>query len=157
MPKKPKSSTLRGKVIAHNISPKGHIEGVLLRTSTDTVQVNLPKHRESELSARMKIGDQVELVVEPADSEGEHPVYMVTDSAARTEGIVKQLNYTRHGEVNGYRLQDGTFVHVKPDGARRAKVQVGDRIAADGVRIVGDHAVVLETDRVSKLPAVAKK
>ena len=38
------SRQLQGKVFAFNISPKGHVEGVLLKTSTGPAQVNFPKH-----------------------------------------------------------------------------------------------------------------
>jgi hypothetical protein len=155
--KKPKGSKLlRGTVVAHNISPHGDIEGAILDCSGKTVQVNFPHHEEAELAARFQIDDTVELHVEPHDSEGDHPVYMASDSLSRVEGVVAQLNFTRHGEVNGYRLGDGKLIHVKPHGARRVKVAVGDRIAAEGVLRVGSHATVLDADGVEKLAARKK-
>ncbi|HET9624785.1 MAG TPA: hypothetical protein VFP84_25635 [Kofleriaceae bacterium] len=136
---------------AHNISPHGDIEGAMIECDGKTVQVNFPRHEEADLAARFRVDDTVELLVEPHDSEGEHPVFVASGNLSRVEGVVSALNFTRHGEVNGYRLGDGKLIHVKPHGARRIKVAIGDRIAAEGVLRVGTHATVLDAEGVEKL------
>jgi hypothetical protein len=58
--------------------------------------------------------------------------------------------------VNGCHLDDGTFVHTKPDGARKYKLRVGDKVKATGERRTGTDAVVLEAhavERLSKAPS----
>lgn len=69
---------------------------------------------------------------------------------ARSSGKVVRLNYARHGEVNGYQLEDCTFVHVKPEGAKRYKLRVGDRLTATGERRTGADAIVVEATKVTK-------
>jgi len=53
MPKEPRPSDLqrlRGKVRAFNISPKGHIEGVMVETAAGSAQLNFPKHSAEALA-----------------------------------------------------------------------------------------------------------
>jgi hypothetical protein len=158
MPKKSKrQTTLRGTITAHNVSPHGELEGVLLESADGTVQVNLPDHDDPELAGRLKLNREIELQVEPEASEGDHDIYVISPDPARVQGRVTQLNYTRHGEVNGYRLKDGTFVHVKPHGARAAKISVGDQIAAEGSLRVGSYARVIEVADLEKLGAKQKR
>lgn len=158
MPKKsPKPFALRGKVVAHNISPKGHVEGALIETAKGIAQLNFPKHDAGALVRATKVGATVDLPAELEDEDGDHPVYRANDAGGSVTGVVVRLNYALHGEVNGYHLDDGTFVHVKPDGAKRYKLRVGDRITAEGSRRTGDAATVLEPDHVTKLAARARK
>jgi hypothetical protein len=148
--KQPKTRPLRGKVIAHNISPKGHVEGALVDTPEGLAQINFSKHGTEELSRSAKVGASIDLAVELEDAEGDHPVYRASDPIGVVTGAVVRLNYARHGEVNGYHLDDGTFVHVKPEGAKRYKLRVGDQITAEGVRRAGKAAVVLEPEKLTK-------
>lgn len=151
MGKTPKSRTqqLQGIVLAHNLSPKGHVEGVLVATSKGTVQLNLPKH--GEAGPRFAVGTQIDAAaVLDDDGDGEHPVYELAEAPRAVHGTVVRFNYARHGEVNGYHLDGGVFVHVKPDGARRYKVKPGNAIAAEGEARPGPDATVLEATRVTK-------
>ena len=154
MPKKEKralSSKLRGKLIAFNISPKGHIEGALVETSDGRAQVNFPKHSADSLARSMTLGERIELEVEREPDEGEHPVYAASDSEGEVSGTIVRLNYALHGEVNGYHLDDGTFVHVKPDGAKKYDLRVGDKVKAQGLRRPGVDAAVLEVRALEKV------
>ncbi len=156
MPKKKSVAAvpLRGKVLAHNISPKGHVEGVLLQTKDGTVQVNFPKHAEGDPRKSHAVGATVDLRGEGEEDEGgPHPVYTAQRDGGEVRGTILRLNYARHGEANGYHLDDGTFVHVKPDGAKHYKLVVGDTITATGEHRAGPHAAVLEADEVSKVAA----
>lgn len=151
MPKKrPSTNLLKGRVLSHNVSPKGHVEGILVESEDRVIQVNYPKHTATDLAKRLPIGSAVELTVELEDGEHDHPVYVTRDISAQASGKVVRFNYALHGEVNGYHLDDGTFVHVKPDGARRYKVAIGDRIVATGECRQGTDAVVMEAEQVTK-------
>jgi hypothetical protein len=142
---------LRGKVLAFNISPKGHIEGVLLETSDGPAQVNFPKHDAEAFSRSTRLGTKLELNVKREPDEGEHPVYTAQADDAETSGTVVRLNFALHGEVNGYHLDDGTFAHVKPEGAKKYKVRIGDQVKAVGQRRAGSDATVLEVRSLEKL------
>ena len=159
MPKPlPKKSTdaplsIKGKVVGHNISPRGYIEGVLLETAKGRVQINLSKEAEThDLSARaFKIGAIVQHDVEiENDEDGDHVVYALAESSTPVHGRIERLNYARHGEVNGYHLDTGTFVHVKPDGHRKHKLGVGDDIAVEGGRRIQGAVTVIEPDSLAK-------
>lgn len=58
--------------------------------------------------------------------------------------------------MNGYVVADGVFVHVKPDGAKRYRVKVGDRIRASGERRHGTAADVVDASEVVRLRAPAR-
>jgi hypothetical protein len=151
MPKKPtKPLALRGKVVAHNVSPKGHVEGALVETAQGIAQLNFPKHGADDFARMAAIGASVDLAAELEEDDGDHPVYRASDARAVVTGAVVRLNYALHGEVNGYHLDEGTFVHVKPEGAKRYKLRVGDRITADGPRRTGAAATVLEPEHLTK-------
>jgi hypothetical protein len=151
VPKKEKSSKLRGKLLAFNISPKGHIEGALVETSEGRAQVNFPKHSAESLARSMHVGASIELEVKREPDEGEHPVYTAHDAEGEVSGRIVRLNYALHGEVNGYHLDDGTFAHVKPEGAKKYKLRVGDQVKVLGLRRPGTDAAVVEVRALEKL------
>jgi hypothetical protein len=146
---------LRGKLLAFNISPKGHIEGAVVKTATGSpIQINFPKHEAEALVREMRVGGEIDIEADFETDEGDHPVYLATGrgaSEAEARGKVVRLNYALHGEVNGCHLDDGTFVHVKPEGARRYKLRVGEKVKATGERRTGTDAVVLEAHAVERL------
>jgi hypothetical protein len=153
MPKHAHSSPplqLRGEVSAFNISPKGHVEGVLLATSKGRAQVNYPKHDSDAPSASMKVGAKVALHVKLENDDEEHPVYALCEADAKVTGTVVRLNYALHGEVNGCHLDEGTFVHLKPEGAKKYSLRLGDKVKAIGVRRAGPSCVVLDAREVEK-------
>jgi hypothetical protein len=145
------SLKLRGKVLAFNISPKGHIEGALVETSDGRAQVNFPKHHAESLARSMQLGTHIALDVKREPDDGEHPVYTAHGDEGEASGTIVRLNYALHGEVNGYHLDDGTFAHVKPEGAKRYKLRVGDKVKARGSRRPGTDAAVLEVRALEKL------
>jgi hypothetical protein len=148
---------LRGKVVAHNISPKGHAEGALIETARGVAQLNFPKHTAADFARRVEVGAAVDLAAELENEDGDHPVYRALEASGPVTGAVVRLNYALHGEVNGYHLDDGTFVHVKPEGAKRYKLRVGDRVTAEGPRRTGPAAAVLEPEHLTKTVAGARK
>jgi hypothetical protein len=154
VPKKEQRSSrlkLRGKVLAFNISPKGYIEGALVETSAGPAQVNFPKHHAESLSRSTRLGANIEIAVRREPDEGEHPVFVAQADEGEFIGNIVRLNYALHGEVNGYHLDDGTFAHVKPEGAKKYKLRVGDKVKAVGERRAGVDAAVLEVRSLEKL------
>lgn len=154
MPKKNRleSTRVRGKLLAFNVSPKGHVEGALIETSDGTAQVNFPKHEAEALARTMTVGWAVDLEAELETEEFAHPVYVAPaiDAETELEGEVVRLNYALHGEANGFHLDDGTFVHVKPEGFKKCGVKVGDRVTASGSRRSGVAGAVLEARTVAR-------
>ena len=43
-----------------------------------------------------------------------------------------RFDCARHGSPNGYVLDPGDFIHVKPDGFAKLGLKVGDLVSADG-------------------------
>jgi hypothetical protein len=142
---------LGGKVVAFNISPKGHIEGALVGIPSGTVQLNFPKHSAETLARSMRVGSTIDVDAEIESDEGDHAVYRAKDSEVETDGNIVRLNYALQGEVNGYHLDDGTFVHVKPEGAQKYELRVGERVRVSGARHQGTDAVVLQARSVKRL------
>ena len=141
--------TLRCRVVAHNFSPRGGVEGLLVEAVGRPAQIVFLPEKGTELSRTIAIGQTVDLVVEaePPAPKGEasHPVYRfvstapseksrgaVTPPPNAIKGVVARLNYARHGEPNGVVLDTGDFIHLKPDGMKQLKLKVGDHIEADG-------------------------
>jgi len=145
------SLQLRGKIISFNISPKGHIEGALVETKTGPAQVNFHKHDGKSLARSMPVGSTIDLKVSLEDDEASHPIYVVEDDEAEASGTVVRLNYALHGDVNGYHLDDGTFIHVKPKGAKKYQMLVGEMVKATGSRHPGADAIVLEAHAVERV------
>lgn len=145
-----KPTQLTGTIVAYNLSPHGDHEGVLLETEDGVVQVNFPKHGEG---INAVVGAQVELSVERHDKKGKHKVFELVEHDGPVTGKVVRFNHSRHGEVNGYQLDSGEMIHVKPDGAKRSKVAIGDTITAEGEYRRGDHGTVIEASRVKKAKA----
>ncbi len=149
--KSPASVELRGKILAFNINPKGRIEGVLVETTAGTVQINFPKHAAEILARSMEVGAQAYLLGELETKEGEHPVYTACGEEAEAKGTIVRLNYSPHGEVNGYHLDEGTFLYINPEEKKKCKLRMGDKVKATGSRRAGQDAVVLEVDTIKEL------
>ena len=147
------SDTLEGEFRYPIYSPKGGIEGALLYVADTPVQIVFEPHggAGADAFAALKAGEtvSVEAVAEPASDKGEaqHAVYrferLVSVNGRRPAqasvkahapfgGIVVRLNFARHGEANGVVLDSGDFIHTKPDGMATLKLEVGDRVEADG-------------------------
>ncbi|MGP0062393.1 MAG: hypothetical protein ACLQGP_02160 [Isosphaeraceae bacterium] len=174
------SETLHAIVEAYNYSPKGDIDGVLLREGDRIVQVNLPPHLGIAISLTIPVGQSIEATVEPEPElrkhpEGEHPVYRLValkapdgrsfaldshspEKTVTVEGVVNRLNYARHGEANGVILESGDFLHLKPDGMKRVGLSVGETIRAEGrARLTPLGTRAIEADVVNGIPLGPRK
>ncbi len=150
MPKEANTVHLSGEIVAFNLNPKGYPEGVVIRTPSGVAQVNYPKHGGHALRRATQLGSIVAVRAELETDEGAHPVYRVVDDEAEVSGKVAALNYSRHGNVNGYQLDDGTFVHLTDDKAKGAEFHVGDAIRVQGVQLASPDIVMLEARTVDR-------
>ncbi len=155
----PGEEILRGTVKAFNFAPKGEIDGLLLDVDGEAVQVNIPPDRVGGVAEL--IGQDVEMKVGPEPKVAEHPkgehrVHKLVafkgghekvpagpvhkphpphhggDESAELTGKVERLNYAKHGEANGVVLDGGEFIHLKPDGMKKAGLKVGQQITVRG-------------------------
>jgi hypothetical protein len=131
-------------------SARKDIEGALVETARSSIQLNFPKHDTGPF-ASLRAGSVIDLDADVEVDDGEHSEYRAGPSEASISGTIVRLNYALHGAVNGWHLDDGTFVHAKPDGARRHRLRVGERIEARGPRRTGPDAAVLEARAIKRL------
>ena len=133
-------------------SPKGGVEGLLLEAEGQTVQFVLAKNDEAgaSLVSSIKAGQSLSVTgdaMPPSNKgEGAHPVRaldkitaidgkapkQVSTAASGYSGKIVRLNYARHGAPNGFVLDTGDFIHVKPEGFAKLGLKVGDAVSADG-------------------------
>ena len=145
-------------------SPKGGIEGLLIDTDGVSTQFVTDPHDAAvtEQLAGLRPGQSLQLEGSEAgpSPKGEpvHTVYhlerlaavdgkpvAVTASKHRSRGTVVRLNYARHGAPNGVVLDNGDFVHTRPDGFEQLGLGVGDVVSAEGDArslVVGEGRVI---------------
>lgn len=155
-------------------SPRGEIEGLLI--DTDGVPTQFVTDPRDPATARLLSGLRPgqRLVLEgsepPPSHHGDaaHSVYGFerlasvdgkppearADVDAKVNGIVVRFNYARHGTANGVILDNGDFVHTRPDGLAQLGLKVGDRVRAEGaVRPLADgNGRVIEARTVNGKP-----
>jgi len=147
--------TLKGAVERFNHSPEGRYESLLLKSGDKLVQVNFPKTMAAELTKAVATGDQISVVAVAVEAKGDHPVYRLQKLTTakggeiamerKLHGVVKYLNYTRHGEVNGAVLENGDFVHLGPKGAKLVKLAIGEKLSMEGAATtMSDGNLVME-------------
>ena len=173
-----KLEKFRGLLQDFNHSSKGGIEGFLLHADGQTVQVNVSA--DVGFAVVRGIGQNVEATVE-ADREavkhdkGDHPVYnlvtltgndgkaLIHSSTAdagvvTVQGIVKRINYDRHGAANGVVLESGDFIHLTPEGMKRIGLKAGDQVTAEGTAsLMPLGQQVIEAKTVNGTSVLAKK
>jgi hypothetical protein len=158
--------TISGKVRSLNLSPKGFHESFLLGDGKRIVQINFARDAGENPAKGLKRGQTVSVNAEALDDErpSNHPVYCWIDRGMGTyEGVVKQINYARHGEANGTMLENGEFVHMHPEGARAVKLRIGQTLSVEGdAKTSPAGHTVIEARKVNglalkHLPAKAKK
>jgi len=151
-------------------SPKGGIEGALLKVKGALVQVTMDPREGAALWRGKGPGSRVRMLADadhsPKARGAAHPVYRFKsfanaaglavggDGPAHTtiKGIVAALHYARHGEPNGVILDGGEFVHLRPQGMVRLGLEVGARVTAVGA--VSDTVLgtrMLEAHRVNRV------
>ena len=133
-------------------SPKGTVEGLLIDTDGVATQFVCEPHEEARwagLWASLRVGQT--LVIEGTaieaspEHDAAHTVYRFERLAtvdgdehappsmsASTTGKVARLNFARHGEANGVVLDNGDFVHMRPDGFAALGLGIGNDVTAEG-------------------------
>jgi hypothetical protein len=144
-------------------SPKGGVEGVLVREKGTLVQVSMQADIGAVFARVAGPGSRVSVLAEadhsPKTQDSTHPVFQFAsfadtkgtaidppdDDSAKTsiEGVVAALHYARHGQPNGVILESGEFVHLRPGGMAKAALRVGSK-----VRAVGDLRMTLLGSRL---------
>jgi len=148
MPHKVKSESLSGTLQQLLFSPKGGIEGLLLTMDSRSIQVSIEPRDADANALNDAVGKQVEVKASadhsPKTKHGAHPVYKldsITKLAGRAyksngtqpiKGVVASIHYAKHGEPNGVILESGEFIHTRPHGMRKLKLDVGSKVVAHG-------------------------
>jgi hypothetical protein len=150
MPKQQQSELLSGTCQNLLFSPKGGIEGVLLKVDGKTVQVSMPPDIGSALAQKTASGKRLRVLATPDHSpktgEGAHPVYqfesladaagqaveLTDEGLASIKGVVERIHYAKHGQPNGVVLESGEFIHLRPHGMAAIGIGVGAKISAKG-------------------------
>ncbi len=155
-------------------SPRGGIEGFMTDTDGVPTQFVIDPQDVSTTEQIAKLESGQQLVVEgwepgPSPKGGaEHSLYhferltSVDGRAAdplrvfvRSTGKVVRLNYARHGAANGVVLDNGDFVHTRPDGFETLGAKIGDQVEAEGDAraLVTGKGRVVEASTVHVVPA----
>lgn len=151
-------------------SPKGAIEGLLIDTDGVLTQfVTDPQDRSvTEQLAGLHAGQALVLegsLAEPSPKgEPPHVVYdfdrlvSVDGKESTTQhredgstGVVVRFNYAKHGNPNGVVLDNGDFIHTKPDGLKKLGLKVGDQVKVKGEAkpLVTGTGRVIEAQKVN--------
>jgi hypothetical protein len=133
-----------------NFSPAGSIEGFLLESDGQTVQVNVSP--DVGFAVVRGIGQHVEATAEPEKQKGRrgaHPVYRLVSlttsdgkplifaepgdkQVESCQGKVRRINYSRNGEADGVILDTGDLIHLTPGGMKSSDLKIGDQVSAEG-------------------------
>jgi len=149
MPHESKPEMLTGHLQQLLFSPKGGIEGMLLTMDSTVIQVSMEPGAADVEALKRSIGQQIEVKASadhsPKTRHGVHPVYQLerimklagktyksAGDAQPVRGIVASIHYAKHGEPNGVILDSGEFIHTRPDGMKKLKLEVGSRVVAHG-------------------------
>jgi hypothetical protein len=165
----PDAEHFNGIIQGYNFSPKGGVEGVLLTEGDRTVQVNIPPHAWPVAAHAAAVGQAVQIAASPEPGtdkhpDAEHPVYRLIslmpvsgpgaaidgpfhEGIVNVQGIVSRFNYAKHGEPNGVVLDNGDFLHLKPDGMKKVGLGIGQQVEAKGrarLMVLGHRVIEVE-------------
>lgn len=147
-----KSELLSGTCQGLLFSPKGGIEGLLLKTAGHIVQISMPAEIGAAMAQKTGPGKRLRVLAtadhSPKTAEGAHPVFQLealADAAGRAidwpaeadgltaiRGTVARIHYAKHGQPNGVVLESGEFIHLRPHGMAAVGIGVGAKLSARG-------------------------
>lgn len=154
-------------------SPKGGIEGALVKVKGAVVQVSMHPDTGAALARSIGPGKRLRVLAvadhSPKTSDGAHPVYQLealADAAGQAiewpdtdptnssvKGVVASLHYARHGQPNGVVLETGEFIHLRPHGMALLGLGVGAKVHALGtLRMTVLGTRLLEAHQVNRIP-----
>ncbi|WP_076998195.1 hypothetical protein [Variovorax sp. KK3] len=153
-------------------SPKGAVEGVLIDTDGISTQFVIDPHDPSVAEQFTGLRAGQTLVVEGIEAgpspkgEPAHTVYAFERLASvdgkepatvrpheEAAGTVVRFNYAKHGAANGVVLDNGDFIHTRPEGLDRLGLKIGDKVKAEGAA----RPLVTSTGRVIEARSVNGK
>jgi hypothetical protein len=153
-------------------SPKGGVEGVLLKRQGALLQVTVKADAGAAFARVAAPGRRLRLLAladhSPKTAGATHPVYrfeafadaagqaIVPGDDAATEttikGVVAAWHYARHGEPNGVMLDSGEFIHLRPHGVALAGLDIGAKVNAVGeLRMTVLGTRLLEAHRINRI------
>jgi len=155
-------------------SPRGGIEGLLIDTDGVSTQFVVDPLDASLADQLIALRQGQSLVVEGTESgpspkgEAAHTVYRferlaaidgqepsAPEPVASTGGRVVRFNYAKHGAANGVVLDNGDFIHTRPEGFVELGAKVGDEVRAQGParRLAAGSGRVIDAHEVVVVPA----
>jgi len=148
MPSNAKSQSLSGQLQRLLFSPKGAIEGLLLKVDSQPIQVSMKPGSADSKVLSSAVGKPIEVEASadhsPKTKNGAHAVYQlnsITKLAGKAfksngtqpiNGVVANIHYAKHGEPNGVILESGEFIYTRPPGMKKLKLRVGSKVIAHG-------------------------
>ncbi len=168
----PSSELINGICQQLLFSPKGGIEGVMLKVKRAVVQVAVRPNESAALQRNATPGKRLRVLAvadhSPKTADGEHAVYQFLSFADATgqaiewaeadtanttvKGIVASLHFARHGQPNGVMLETGEFIHLRPQGMALVGLGVGSKVSAVGeLRLTVMGTRLLEAREVNRI------
>lgn len=169
MPHHQKSETLSGHLQQLLFSPKGGIEGLLLDVDSKRIQVSMEPEGVDAQVLDGAVGKTIEVEASadhsPNTKDGAHPVYQLDSitklsgkafesngHALPVKGVVATIHYAKHGEPNGVILESGEFIHTRPPGMKKLKLEVGSKVVAHGdARMTVLGTALIEAHEVNRV------
>jgi hypothetical protein len=144
-----KTEMLNGQIQQLLFSPKGGIEGLLMKVGSKSIQVSMDLATADASALADAVGKPIEAQARIDDSpktkDCVHPVYKLqvitkiggaalnpNGAGHPISGVVAKIHYAKHGEPNGVILESGEFIHTRPPGMKKLKLDVGSRVVARG-------------------------
>jgi hypothetical protein len=127
-------------------SPKGDLEGLLVTVDNKPIQYQVePQLAETCKSLKPKQVVYLEATKSPPSPKGKgvHAIYKLvqlstsasllkTNGQPESKGKIIRFNYAKHGQPNGFILDNGDFIHTKPDGFAFLNLEPGMKVTAKG-------------------------
>jgi hypothetical protein len=148
MPHNDKPESLNGQLQQMLFSPKGGIEGLLLKVDHKLLQVSIEPGSADANVLKDAVGKPIEVIASadhsPKTKGRAHRVYQldgITTLAGKgfksrapqpIRDVVAHIHFAKHGEPNGVILESGAFIHTRPHGMRKLKLQVGSKVVVRG-------------------------
>jgi hypothetical protein len=164
-----KAEALSGELQQVLFSPKGEIEGLLMKVGSTSIQVSMDPATVDARVLADAVGKPIEAKGSPDHSpktkDGKHPVYKlnaITKIGGKAlkpnaawhpvSGVVASVHYAKHGEPNGVILESGEFIHTRPLGMRKLKLEVGSKVVANGeIRMTVLGTPLIEAHEVNRV------
>ena len=165
------ASPVSGTVTGYNRDPHGRINGLVLGSGSQTIQLNAPPDWGDALQTAAPLKESISATAVPERVVGDRTVdRLVTLSGhgktltaggpgerhpMHLDGTVASLNFSPRGELDGALLDSGDFVHVNPGSAAKLGLAVGQKLSVDGQAEPtsdGHQAVEAETVNGTTLP-----